>query len=228
MRSNKKLILVCLCAVLLAVGSIAGTLAYLTAEETVVNTFTMGKVNITLTEPNVVNGGNEIKVVPGRDVPKDPTVTVLKKSEDAYVRIMLTMTSAGAMQSIVDRPLHNLGGDYANLLYTLEDDGTKSIGFNPNWEFKAMNTENDEITFEFRYIGKVTASADEDTVLPALFDGLKVPGTLLGEELANLGDDFEITVVAHAVQAEGFANADEAWTAFDGQMAALAAENTNP
>lgn len=52
-----------------------------------------------------------------------------------------------------------------------------------------------------------------DLVLDALFDTVTVPNTMTGEQLATIAD-LKITVEAHAIQATGFANADEAWTAF--------------
>ena len=43
-KKAKKVVALLLCAVLLVVGSVTGTMAYLTANDTVTNTFTVGKV----------------------------------------------------------------------------------------------------------------------------------------------------------------------------------------
>ncbi len=70
---------------LTAVIGIGSTLAYLTAQTaTRVNTFTVGKVNMTLTEPNWDAASSHI-LVPGVPIDKDPTITVEQNSEDAYV-----------------------------------------------------------------------------------------------------------------------------------------------
>ena len=50
--------------------------------------------------------------------------------------------------------------------------------------------------------------------LPALFDTIKVPEHVTGEQLAEL-NNFQITVIAEAIQADGFANAEAAWAAFN-------------
>ena len=50
MKSAKKAIIAALCAVMLVVGSVAGTMAYLTSTDEVVNTFTVGNVQIKLDE----------------------------------------------------------------------------------------------------------------------------------------------------------------------------------
>ena len=70
-------------ALCLAVG---GTLAYLmdkTGE--VKNTFTIGDINITLTEET----GNDYKMVPGATIKKDPKVKVLADSEACYVFVKI-------------------------------------------------------------------------------------------------------------------------------------------
>lgn len=47
---KKKIVALCLCVALLAVAVIGGTLAYFTDTATATNTFTSGKVDITLSE----------------------------------------------------------------------------------------------------------------------------------------------------------------------------------
>ena len=67
---KKKIIAICLCAALLAIAIVGGTLAYFTDTKTAENTFTMGNVRIVLDEADV-NGGtervaqNEYEVYPG-------------------------------------------------------------------------------------------------------------------------------------------------------------------
>lgn len=85
-RHNKKhmprvLLVVCLMLVVM-VGSIAGTVAWLTATtEPVTNTFTVGDINITLAETT----GDDYKFVPGVDISKDPKATVKANSEECYL-----------------------------------------------------------------------------------------------------------------------------------------------
>ena len=97
-KKNKKLVTVVsamFCAVVLVAGSIAGTIAYLTAKDTIVNTFTIGNIQISLDETDVNLYGeedgatrvkaNSYKLVPGRTYIKDPTVHVEAGSEKCYV-----------------------------------------------------------------------------------------------------------------------------------------------
>lgn len=50
-------------------------------------------------------------------------------------------------------------------------------------------------------------------VLPVLFDSIKVPKWVTGEQLKAL-DNFKITVIAEAIQAGSFADAADAWSHF--------------
>lgn len=67
---------------MLVIGcTIGGTIAWLTAKtDPVVNTFTVGDINITLAETTT-----NFKMVPGNTISKDPKVTVLKDSEACWL-----------------------------------------------------------------------------------------------------------------------------------------------
>lgn len=95
MKAKKVLALV-LCAALLVAGSVAATLAYLTSKtEVVTNTFSVGNVTITLDEAKVDLYGekdgnsrvtkNTYKLIPGHTYVKDPTVHVVKGSEECWL-----------------------------------------------------------------------------------------------------------------------------------------------
>ena len=77
----KKTLTVIIALVLVVVMSVAGTVAYLTATTgPVVNTFTVGNIDITLAET-----ATDFKMVPGSDIAKDPKVTVVGGSEACWL-----------------------------------------------------------------------------------------------------------------------------------------------
>lgn len=77
----KKKLTTVLAIVLVVALSVAGTYAYLTAKTAqVVNTFTVGNVNIDLTETTT-----DYKMIPGMTIKKDPMVTVKENSEDCWL-----------------------------------------------------------------------------------------------------------------------------------------------
>ena len=212
-----KALLVVACALLLVAASVFGTMAYLTSTDTVTNTFTVGKVKITLDEAKVGTDGkaltgsdaarvqtNSYKLMPGHTYTKDPTVTVEAGSEASYVRQMVTVT--------FDKVLTD-----AQLATQLDGIFT---GYDANWvrNDKKVETKTKDgakytvITYEYRYKDKVAATTT-DSKLPALFTGIKVPETWTNDDLAALGN-IEINIVAHAIQADGFDKVDDAWAAF--------------
>lgn len=74
---KKKILALCLVIALAATAVIGGTLAYFTDNDEATNTFTVGNVDITLTEPEWITSGSEDapEVYPGEALKKDPTVT---------------------------------------------------------------------------------------------------------------------------------------------------------
>ena len=107
MKKAKKVLLLLMCAVLLVGMTIMGTVAYLTDTKSVTNTFTVGNVAIELKEHDMNPGTGElvdkndqtdgiqtgyaskalenIKVVPGRKIMKQPVVIVGSESEKCWL-----------------------------------------------------------------------------------------------------------------------------------------------
>lgn len=89
---KRKLIIALALCLALALG-IGGTMAYLTATTgSVVNTFTIGNVGLTLEETKGTldaDGKHQFKMVPGNTIEKDPTVTVTAGSEDCWLFVKL-------------------------------------------------------------------------------------------------------------------------------------------
>lgn len=82
-RSVSGRLFVLMLALVLVLGcAVGGTVAWLVAKtDPVVNTFTYGDINITLTETT----GENYKIIPGVDIGKDPKVTVKADSEACWL-----------------------------------------------------------------------------------------------------------------------------------------------
>lgn len=224
MKKAQKVLALLLCAVVLIGASVAGTVAYLTSQDSVQNTFTVGNVQINLDEANVATddaddrteAGNEYHLLPGQTYVKDPTVTILEGSEESYVRMLVKVTNYSNLKAafpIEKYPTFYNGEDF--LLQNLVNGWDKNT-----WVSTATISVTDDVaTYEFRY--KETASGpaenNDQTVdgmkLDVLFDEIEIPGTVNNTELANL-KNVQINIEAQAIQKAGFNNADEAWAAF--------------
>lgn len=102
MKNAKKVIVLALCAILLVAASVMGTLAYLTSQATVQNTFTVGNVSIKLEEYVVdpqtgvknanatpVTAMENLELVPGREIQKNPFITV-NGTESCWLVVKVT------------------------------------------------------------------------------------------------------------------------------------------
>ena len=83
---KKKILALVLALTLLVAGVVGGTLAWLTDRTAEVkNTFTVGDINIDLTETN-----RDYKMVPGNKPDPNPTVTVKANSEACWLFVKVT------------------------------------------------------------------------------------------------------------------------------------------
>ncbi len=236
----KKKLLSLLCVALLVVGAVVGTYAYLFDSDEAVNTFTVGNVEIDLDEALVdeygnplkvtkgegeteivekvdtvedadrIHDGNTYKLIPGHTYVKDPTVTVKAGSERSYVRMFVTFNYSSQLDTVVPN------ADLTSIFN----------GYNAKWQLADVveDSKANTRTYEFRYADTVTTlEPKEDDVLEPLFTGFTLPSNITKEQLAtlvttddegNITDQFKITVVAQAIQADTFADANDAWAHF--------------
>ena len=106
--------------VLLLVLLVGGAIAFFTDTETKTNTFTIGKVDITLTEPTwdakiAANADYNKKLLPGAELEKDPTVTVTADSADAYVFVKVDVPCVGTGTDRRELFTYTLGSGWAAL-----------------------------------------------------------------------------------------------------------------
>lgn len=122
---KKKTLTVTIAALLVIVALIGGTLAYFTDEtDTEVNAFTVGKVDIKLTEP-AWNHPDGTTLMPGVSFAKDPTITVVDGSQDTYAFLKLEMNKYVSLINLmgVDAYKNGIGGltgDYPGFINFVE------------------------------------------------------------------------------------------------------------
>lgn len=178
--------------------------------------------------------GNAYKLLPNHTYVKDPTVTVLKPSVASYVRMKVTFNKASALIAMCTDPKFAdevTGVENAfplmRMVNFVEANAAKWDGIIPDnmvdteemladAKYFAYDAEADTLTYYFYYTEAVAAPT-ENVVLPVLFDSIKVPEWATNDQLKAL-EGFEINVVAEAIQADGFKNADAAWAAFAAQQ----------
>ena len=193
MKGKKKVLVTALCVALIAVGALAGTMAYFTDKDTAVNTFTVGRVGITLDEAEVTADGtpvdgavrvkaNEYHLVPGQTYTKDPTVHVDADSEDCYLFVVIDNQIAG-----------------------IEGGKTVAAQLTANG-WKMVKEGKNGIVYAY----KDAVSGGTDVIV---FESFTIDGDGVSNGDLAKHNKQAITVTAYAVQAAGFGSASEAWAA---------------
>lgn len=186
---------------------------------------------------------NEYHLIPGHTYTKDPMVTVLAGSEESYVRMMVEINFSKELDEIFDPNGEELpnGAELISIFNGYDETNWAYVG-------NIEDTTNNTRTYEFRYVGEAYKGSKDGTVaktredthednkpltdkaeikLDPLFDSFTVPTWFNNadlEKLIELNEDgtiknqFTINVTAHAIQADGFADADAAWAAFAEQL----------
>lgn len=195
MKRTSKTLLLVLCAVLLVTASVMGTMAYLTAQDTITNTFTVGKVQFdaagALDETDVdlygVKDGdtrvkaNQYKLIPGHTYIKDPTIHIAEGSEACYVFVQVD----NGIEAIEDKT-----DSTKTIAGQMETNGWKVLSGNVYYKEKAVDARD--------------AKQDVD-----IFGSFKLADNAVVENYASA----EVKITAYLVQADGFANAQAAWGA---------------
>lgn len=197
MKTKRKALLLTFCAVLLVVASVLGTIAYLTANDKVTNTFTVGQVAIKLDEAKVNPDGspvenadrvqeNSYKLLPGHEYTKDPTVHVNAVSEDSWIFVKVE-NGIAAYEA-------NTTKDYKQIANQITANGWTALEGVANVYYKS-------------YAQNATG---DDFVVFKNFKVSDTANTVNG--WANITE--KVIVNAYAIQADGFKTAKEAWDAF--------------
>lgn len=171
-------------AAVIGSAAVTGTLAWYTANDEITNTFTVGNIEMTLTETKIgtknemTSENQQYKIVPGVDIKKDPTVTIQANSEDCYV--------------------------FVQVLDSLTDvDGISIEPYGDKWELKDANSHIYQYKFAEGDKAYVVPKSDKDTTLQAVFEKIIVDGDRVTPDvLQGITSSDKIQVKAYAHQAE--------------------------
>ena len=173
---KKSIVLAATALMMAAALVIGGTLAYFTDQtEAKVNEFTVGNVNIDLSEPEwVVEDGHTL--MPGISFDKDPTITLqaedkenkIPASEDAYVFLKIDMNKYVSLVNLmgVDAYLNNVGdlqGTYPGFIKFVEklaSDNDLRAAVLDRW-FTGINHSDWKVMNIDDLLGWVTGAADQ-------------------------------------------------------------------
>lgn len=184
-RSVSSRAFIALLALVLVIGCVAGgTVAWLVAKtDTVTNTFTYGNINIDLTETT----GEDYKIIPGKDISKDPKVTVTAGSEACWLFVKVEETGTFVEGKVT----------YAVANGWMKGNGTEIPS---NVYYRAVSAEEAEAGVNYYVL------AGNDTCPNGV---ITVSADLTKENIPAANPTLKIT--AYAVQKENIADAKTAW-----------------
>lgn len=206
MNAKKKILSVALAASLAAVAVVSSSLAYFTDTETKTNEFTVGNVDITLTEEKWDADLNNKDLIPGKTIPKDPTITVDADSETAYTFMKV-----------------ELSDDFVDLLtaYATAEGIEDPAQVIDDWFVSEVQPKVMEMGDNYVILGVLSPKAAGESV--TYFDEVTIPAAVT-QEMIKADGVYTIDITAYAIQAEGFYNEEDKFASRQAAFDALFAE----
>ncbi len=199
---KKKILSICLVAVIAVLAITGASLAYFTANDTEENVFTVGNVSIDLKEDKWEAPAN---AVPGVAYDKDPIV-YNEGDNAAWIRVNVTIDNAAKFTE--------LAGKYE--IETLTDIFTVKSDFDSKWELAGTpvaDTTNNTLTYSYYYKNVLEPNANTGE----LFTAVTIPAQFTSDDMSGI-ESFTITVSADAIQkADAYTTVAGAFAAFDGE-----------
>lgn len=235
---KKKIVSIALVACLALVAIAGASLAYFTDTDDATNVFTAGKVDITLNE---VFDEENAQLVPGVDIQKDVTISLSQDSVESYVwytyAIPAVLDNEDASKNIihVNHAGRNWLGYQNNEKYWAEGQ-TTATPEDQCWIIDNKVIEQKEIdgvlynVYVVLYNG--TLEAGEETTIGMTkvycdtkvdYDNEKGVYTLYGEDIGFDLNNVKIIVTAYGIQAATFETVQDAYAAYNAQMADIPA-----
>ena len=196
---------------LVAVISIGGTIAWLTAETTpVTNTFTAAGIDIALTETKAPDGSALAKgaqwsaqLIPGKIYSKDPTVSVVSTTDvDVYLFVKFEEIAPSG-KSTTDYLKYTSTLTSANGWTQGPGTGSDGNGIPTNVWYREVKTNEGVKTW--------TLLADIKDETDAVIGQVQVKDTLTKDDTKITADSVQLKYTAYAIQTEGFDGAAAAW-----------------
>lgn len=220
MKKLKRTLITSISMMLVCLVSVSVTLAYLyTKTDTVVNTFTVGNVTITLDEldvdkdsntsdnkeytvdgvPTIRDTANAYNLISAKTYDKDPTVHVGDTSEDAWLFVQIQIGENLNEALLKDDPAKENDGSIADQLAA--NGWVPVSGSSTVYAYNAIvHAGEDKVVFK-----TITISADTDSdTLDAIAD-----------------NDETIKITAYAVQSYGLDSVNDAWSTLSSKYAEL-------
>lgn len=216
MKTRNKIMLLALCMVALIAVSVLGTMAYLTSTKTVTNTFTVGKVEITLDEARVNTAGEKLYVPSSMtedekfDAKNYTTTeegnTIAKRVAANNYKLMPGHTYTK------DPTIHVAGGSENSWIFIKVENGISAFEAEGNNKIATQIASNHWTALtgaDGVYYCDYTSQSDAKDI--AIFDTIVIADNAETKTEWNASGDKIVAITAYAIQKDGFEDVATAW-----------------
>lgn len=193
-KSKKQMAIAAAACAMIGVMAIGGTMAYLTDSETATNTFTIGKVQIDLEEPNYPGNDDPAvqNIVPNQVIKKDPQVENTGVN-DAIVYLKVEVPKANVITAQANGTREEAA---VKELFDLKNLDTT------NWVLVDSTTDdNAKATYVYAY----KKALAKDTKTEALFDSVQLKNVIEGQ-IDEATENLKVS--AYAIQSTNILEGD--------------------
>lgn len=220
---KKKIIYLSLIVSLFAIVSVRGTLSYFSDRETKDNTFTLGNVDMTLTEPQWDKTEKKL-LIPGIIIPKDPTITLSDDSQEAFIFFDMQLPEGKQLLTMMGQWYDHESKEYTfdnaeNFLNELLADSEMRrtvvdawfLGIShENWKIMNKPTIKADNSLDIRlgYQGGTLSAGESTTFMNSFTFPKNVTTKMIPNDLSILNMNF----TAYAIQKIAIDSLDQAYT----------------
>ena len=207
------IVLIAVCVICLALYYREDIMAYYASSDTEVNRFTVGDIDVTITEPNYVD--DQI-IVPNQTIAKDPTFTN-EGSIKAHIRAQVYVPISDSIKYVDQNEQIVTPSEEIELFSYTINDGWEEVVDNPSDTYKFNGIYEDSKgnrykVHTYKYVNTIEKEVEPgETISTPLFDEVTVINYLDTDEAINL----KMPIVALSCQVGN--NADEMWERFKNQ-----------
>ncbi len=226
--TKKKIAILVLAFVMLASGVVGGTLAYLTDSGSATNVFTLGQIDVDITEPDWspdpnTGDGDGLGILPGDTFDKTPTITATEG--DSYMRVKMEIIDTSTNLPITSVPrrdliLNMIRFDGATPATILESESyalsalTAYPTVSPEFLYDATAADSATGVRYYNYIEGDGIFSANDGDSAVLFTNIVIPTNYSNADFLLIGN-FEIQLTVEAIQSDNFDTVAAARTQMD-------------
>ena len=139
------------------------------------------------------------KVYPGAVMPKDPTIHLADNSDDCYLRATVTVPNGAKWMAVYGT------NPASEAVFNQLTDRTKGA----DWNFVSGEVKGTDVVYTLIYTPRMSKSESSTPI----FERIVLPANVTYDDYLIIGKEFHVDIFGEAIQAAGFDDAFDAFSA---------------